>query len=177
DGAFFRGQEVAVVGNTDEAVEEALTLTRFASQIHFLSPTRDLNAEPALVRELRENQKVTLYPAAHLEEVVGQERVEGVRARVGGEERLIPVAGVFIYLQGSAPVTDFLEDQLPLGEGGCLLVDENFQTAVPGVFAVGDVLCRHLKQAVVAAAEGAIAAIAADRYLRGRAQLRPDWSR
>lgn len=177
DGAFFRDQEVAVVGNTDEAVEEALTLARFASRVHFLFPTRDLRAEPALVRELQENPKVTLYPAAHLEEVVGEERVEGIRFRTGGEERFLPVAGVFIYLQGNVPVTDFLEGQLPLGEGGCLLVDENFQTGVPGVFAVGDVLCRHLKQAVVAAAEGAVAAMAADRYLRGRAQLRPDWSR
>lgn len=177
DGAFFRDREVAVIGNTDEAVEEALALTRFASRVHFLSPTREPQADPALVRELQEHPKVTLYPAAHLEEVVGEEQVEGIRFRAGGEERLLPVAGVFIYLQGNTPITDFLEGQLTLGEGGCLLVDENFQTAVPGVFAVGDVLCRHLKQAVVAAAEGAVAAVAADRYLRGRAQLRPDWSR
>lgn len=177
DAAFFRDQEVAVVGNTDEAAEEALALTRFAARVHFLSPTRDLRADPALAHELGENPKVTLYLAAHLKEIVGQERVEGVRFRREGQEYVLPVAGVFIYLQGNVPITDFLEGQLPIGEGGCLLVDENFQTAAPGVFAVGDVLCRHLKQAVVAAAEGAIAAMAADRYLRGRTQLRPDWSR
>ncbi len=177
DGAFFRNQEVAVVGNTDEAVEEALMLTRFASRVHFLFPTRDLRADPALARELQEHPKVVLYPAAHLEEIVGAEKSGGHPVSHGGEERFLPLAGVFIYLQGNAPVTDFLEGQLPLEEGGCLLVDENFQTAVPGVFAVGDVLCRHLKQAVVAAAEGAIAAMAADRYLQGRAQMRPDWSR
>ena len=56
-------------------------------------------------------------------------------------------------------------------------MDENFQTAIPGVFAAGDVLCKHLKQTVIAAAEGAQAAMAADRYLHGREQLRPDWSR
>jgi len=177
DAAFFRGQEVAVVGDNDEAVEEALTLTRFATRVHFLSPTRDLRASPDLAGELTAHPNVVYRPATRVEEILGQDRVEGVRITSAEGTEVLPVAGVFLYLQGNVPITDFLEGQLPLGEGGCLLVDENFQTAVPGVFAVGDVLCRHLKQAVVAAAEGAIAAMAADRYLRGRPQLRPDWSK
>ena len=73
-------------------------------------------------------------------------------------------------------VIDFLDNQLPTREDGCLIVDGNFQTTIPGVFAAGDVLCKHLKQAVIAAAEGAQAATAADRYLHGRSKLRPDWS-
>ncbi len=177
DAAFFRDQAVAVLGNNDEAIEEALTLTRFAARVHFLSPTSDLNASPELARELTANPKVALRLSTQTKEILGNGRVEGLRIVLPEGEEILPVAGVFIYLQGNVPVTDFLGGQLPLGEGGCLLVDENFQTAVPGVFAVGDVLCRHLKQAVVAAAEGAVAAIAADRYLHGRAQLRPDWSR
>jgi thioredoxin reductase (NADPH) len=177
DAAFFRGQEVAVVGDNDEAVEEALTLTRFATRVHFLSPTRDLRASPDLAGELTAHPNVVYRSATRVEEILGQDRVEGVRITSAEGTEVLPVAGVFLYLQGNVPITDFLEGQLPLGEGGCLLVDENFQTAVPGVFAVGDVLCRHLKQAVVAAAEGAIAAMAADRYLRGRPQLRPDWSK
>ncbi|MGB9776872.1 MAG: NAD(P)/FAD-dependent oxidoreductase [Anaerolineae bacterium] len=177
DAAFFRGREVAVLGNNDEAVEEALTLTRFAARVHFLSPTADLRALPDLAQELMSHPGVSLRWSTRVEEILGDERVEGLRVVSPEGEDVLPVAGVFIYLQGNVPVTDFLEGQLPLGEGSCLLVDENFQTAVPGVFAVGDVLCRHLKQAVVAAAEGAIAAMAADRYLHGRAQLRPDWSK
>ncbi|MFN3763581.1 MAG: NAD(P)/FAD-dependent oxidoreductase [Anaerolineae bacterium] len=177
DAAFFRDREVAVLGNNDEAAEEALTLTRFAARIYFLSPTPDLHASPELARELTAHPQVEIRPSARVEEILGNERVEAVRVVSPEGEEVLPVAGVFVYLQGNVPVTDFLEGQLPLGEGGCLLVDENFQTAVPGVFAVGDVLCRHLKQAVVAAAEGAVAAMAADRYLHGRAQLRPDWSR
>ncbi len=176
DAAFFRDREVAVLGNNDEAAEEALTLTRFAARVHFLSPTPDLHASPELARELTAHPKVAIRPSARVEEILGNERVEAVRVVSPEGEEVLPVAGVFVYLQGNVPVTDFLEGQLPLGEGGCLLVDENFQTAVPGVFAVGDGLCRHLKQAVVAAAEGAVAAMAADRYLHGRAQLRPDWS-
>jgi thioredoxin reductase (NADPH) len=177
DAAFFRGQEVAVLGNNDEAVEEALTLARFAARVHFLSPTSDLHASPELAQELTAHPKAALRFSAQVKEILGDGQVEGLRVVSPEGEEFLPVAGVFVYLQGNVPVTDFLEGQLPLGEGGCLLVDENFQTAVPGVFAVGDVLCRHLKQAVVAAAEGAVAAIAADRYLHGRTQLRPDWSR
>ncbi len=176
DAAFFRDREVAVLGDDDEAVEEALTLARFATRVLFLSPTADLHVSPELLQELTAHPKVMLRLSTRVEEILGSERVEGLRIVSPEGEEVIPVAGVFIYLQGNVPVTDFLEGQLPLGEGGCLLVDENFQTAVPGVFAVGDVLCRHLKQAVVAAAEGAVAAIAADRYLHGRARLRPDWS-
>lgn len=176
DGAFFRGQEVAVVGNNDEAVEEALALARFASRVHFFNPTADLRASAELAEELTSHPQVVLYPAMRVAEVQGQDRVETVRVRSGDREEVIPVRGVFVYLQGNVPVTDFLDDQLPTGDGGCLLVDENFQTAIPGVFAVGDVLCRHVKQAVVAAAEGAVAAMAAGRLLSGRQKLRPDWS-
>ena len=73
-------------------------------------------------------------------------------------------------------VIDFLDNQLPTREDGCLIVDRDFQTTIPGVFAAGDGLCKHLKQAVIAPAEGAQAATAADRYLHGRSKLRPDWS-
>ncbi|MCS7178648.1 MAG: FAD-dependent oxidoreductase [Anaerolineae bacterium] len=177
DAAFFRDREVAVLGNNDEAVEEALTLARFAARVHFLSPTAELHASPELAQGLSDHPKVAIRLSTQVEEILGNERVEGVRIVSPEGKEVLPVAGVFVYLQGNVPVTDFLEGQLPLGEGGCLRVDEHFQTAVPGVFAVGDVLCRHLKQAVVAAAEGAVAAMAADRYLHGRAQLRPDWSR
>ncbi|MCX7681698.1 MAG: FAD-dependent oxidoreductase [Anaerolineae bacterium] len=177
DGAFFRGRQVAVAGNNDEAVEEALTLTRFASRVHFLSPTPELHASPHLAEELHSHALVSFYPAARLQEVIGAETVEAVRFTSAGQEQVIPVEGVFIYLQGNMPVTDFLDGQLPTSEGGCLLVDSNFQTAIPGVFAAGDVLCKHLKQAVIAAAEGAQVAMAVDRYLHGREKLRPDWSK
>ncbi|HEY75803.1 MAG TPA: FAD-dependent oxidoreductase [Thermoflexia bacterium] len=176
DGPFFSGKEVAVVGNNDEAVEEALTLTRFATRVHLLSPTAELQSSPELTEEVTAHPQVSLHLATRVREILGEERVEGVRIASRGEERILPVAGVFVYLQGNVPVTDFLGDQLPVEEGGCLVVDENFQTPIPGVFAIGDVLCRHLKQAVVAAADGVRAAMAIDRYLSGRGKLRPDWS-
>lgn len=175
DAAFFRGRDVAVIGNNDEAVEEALVLTRFASRVHFFSPTPALKASPELEAELTGHSRVTLHLGVRVRQILGQQQVEGVRYVEGGEEVDLPVSGVFIYLQGNVPVTDFLYDQLPRGEGGCLLVDQTYQTAVPGVFAVGDVLCTHIRQASISTAEGVVAAIAADRYLRGRDKLRPDW--
>jgi len=175
DGAFFKDQEVAVAGNNTEAVEEALFLTRFASRVHLLAQTPALRVSDDLVQEVLHNEKIILHPGSRLQEILGDDGVTGLRIREGGQETVLPVTGVFIYLQGRQPITGFLGDQLVRSEGGCLEVDEMMQTSIPGVFAVGDVLCNHLKQVVVAAADGAIAAKGVERYLSGRKQLRPDW--
>ncbi len=178
DGAFFKGQEVAVAGNTDEAIEEALFLTQFASRVHFLSPTPELKAPPERAEELLHHPKAQFYQGASLREIIGQGRVEAIRFALRGQgEQTLPVRGAFIYLQGGRPITDFLQDQLQLSDTGCLIVNHEFQTALPGVYAVGDVLCNHVKQAVIAAAEGATAAIAVEKVLRGRKQMVADWSK
>jgi thioredoxin reductase (NADPH) len=104
--------------------------------------------------------------------------VEGVRFALRGQgEQVIPATGAFIYLQGGKPITDFLQGQLEIAETGCLIVDREYQTGIPGVFAVGDVLCNHVKQAIVAAAEGAVAGMSVEKVLRGRKQLVADWSK
>ncbi len=178
DGAFFRNQEVLVAGNSDEAIEEAWFLTQFASVVHFLSPTPELKAPPHLAEALLQHPKVKFYPGASLREIIGNGKVEAVRfAPRGQAERILPVSGAFIYLHGGKPITDFLQGQLELSESGCLAVDREFQTSIPGVFAVGDVLCNHIKQAVIAAAEGATAGMAVDKFLRGRKHLVADWSK
>jgi len=178
DAAFFRAQDVAVTGNSDEAIEEALFLTRFVNRVHFLCPTPELKAPQHLVDEIKANEKVTLYPAASLKEIIGRDKVEAVRYALRGQpEQTLPVTGAFIYLQGGKPITDFLSGQLELNENGCLSVDEEYHTAVPGVYAVGDLLCSHVKQAVVAAADGAVAAMAVEKTLRGRKQVTVDWSK
>jgi thioredoxin reductase (NADPH) len=177
DGFFFKDQAVAVVGATDEAVEEALFLTRFATQIYLLAPREELLCSPALAAELAASKGIDVRRSTTLVEVTGETSVDGVTVRTrGGDEERIAVTGVFIYLQGGRPIVDFLAEQIPLSKGGCLGVDAFFQTPIPGVFAAGDVLCKHLKQAVIAAAEGAGAAVAADRFLSGREKLRPDWA-
>jgi thioredoxin reductase (NADPH) len=178
DAAFFRGQDVVVAGSSDEAIEEALFLTRFVHSVTFLSPTPELKAPEHLVDELDSHPKVTVYRGASLREIQGEGRVEAVRFALRGQgEQVIPATGAFIYLQGGKPITDFLQGQLDIAETGCLIVDREYQTGIPGIFAVGDVLCNHVKQAVVAAAEGAVAGMAVEKVLRGRKQLVADWSK
>jgi len=176
DGAFFKDQEVLVAGSSDEAIEEALYLTRLVRRVHFLCPHSELKAPAELVQELLQNPKVTFYAEASLKEILGEESVRAAHftRREGGEEELA-INAVFLYLQGGKPITDFLQGQLELSPSGCILVDNELQTTLPGVFAAGDVLCNHIKQVVIAAGEGAQAAMAVEKVLRGRKQILVDW--
>jgi len=176
DGFFFRGKEVAVVGNSDEALEEALHVARFAGRVLLLSPASGLRASDALVEQVSANEHIEIRTSCRVREITGESGVEAVVVEADGAEERVPVAGVFIYLQGGKPILDFVAGQLDTTEDGCLRVDDTFQTSVAGVFAAGDVLCKHVKQAVIAAAEGARAAVAADRFLSGRPSLKADWA-
>ncbi len=176
DGAFFRNRPVAVVGNNDEALEEALFLTRFASHVDLIVPTSSFKASDTLVASIDAAPNVTRHFGARLLGVLGEEGVTGLRvAPRQGAEFELAVQGVFVYLQGNRPITDFLMGQLETTPQGCLQVDEHMQTSAPGVFAVGDLLCTHVKQAVIAAADGVIAAIEVEKYLNGRSKAKIDW--
>ncbi|HEY8426437.1 MAG TPA: FAD-dependent oxidoreductase [Limnochordales bacterium] len=177
DAAFFHGQEVAVIGDNDEAVEEALHLARFASTVHVVLPTGRFKADPELVARLQSMEPVRVIPDHRVTAIFGNGRVEGIRLRPrsGGQEWVLPVGGVFVYLQGNRPAIDYLHGAVSTDPSGCVRVDEQMQTSVPGVFAAGDVLCRRVRQAVLAAADGALAAMAAERYLSGRQALRSQW--
>jgi thioredoxin reductase (NADPH) len=178
DAAFFRDQVVAVAGNSDEAVEEALFLTRFVKQVHFFSPTETLKVPEHLADELQNHPKVHMYTNARVQEFFGTEQLEGVRFSMPAiEEQSVTVSGAFVYLQGGKPITDYLMEQVTCGENGGIVVDKEYQTSLPGVFAVGDVLEEHIKQVVVSAAEGAVAGIAVEKYLRGRKKMTVDWSK
>jgi len=176
DGAFFRDLPVAVVGNNDEALEEAFFLTKFTDQVHLISPTPTLNARPVLMDELEKKPGIDVQLGTRLMEVVGNGKVEGVRIQPrGGQEETLAVSGAFIYLQGAKPITDYVAGKLDMTDDGCLVVDKDLQTSLPGVFAVGDLLCSHIKQAVIAAADGVIAALGVDKYINGKEKHRPDW--
>jgi len=176
DGAFFRNKPVAVIGNNDEALEEALFLTKFVDRIELIVPTPNLKASESLAYEASHHPKIAVHLATSLKAIEGNGKVEAVRVRPrGGAEVTLPVEGAFVYLQGGQPVVDYLMGQLPVSPNGCLVVNDEMQTGVPGVFAVGDLLCSHVKQAVIAAADGVIAAIAAEKHLHGHKVLQPDW--
>ncbi len=178
DAAFFKDAPIAVTGNSDEAVEEALYLTRFASKVTLLSPTPELRAPEELIAELAEKPNAEILKGAVVREILGEGQVQGIRYLMRAQkDRDMPVNGVFVYLQGGVPVTDWLQGQLEITEAGCIRVNREYETSVPGIFAVGDVLCSHIKQAVIAASDGAIAAIAVEKRLRGKKQMGFDWSK
>lgn len=176
DGAFFQNRNVAVVGNSDEALEEARLLGRFADRVHVLVQTSQLKAPRELIDAVELASNIDLRFGVTVTEILGQEQVEGLRFSTrDGNVVQLPVNGVFLYLQGNRPTTDFLQGQLDSRSNGCLRVDEQQATSSPGVFAVGDVLHTHVRQAIVAAADGVTAAISVERYLNRHNAPRQDW--
>ncbi len=173
DAAFYRDAVTAVAGSSDEAVEEALVLTRFAKTVHLLNPKKSFDIDAALLDEAENAENLVIHYGKRIESVMGDFSVKSIRFRSGEE---LEVDGVFLYLAGTKPIIDYLAGALGTTEDSCLIVDNNFETSVPGVFAVGDMLCREIKQVVVAASEGAIAALNADKYIRGRKKVKADYN-
>ncbi|HYE80075.1 MAG TPA: NAD(P)/FAD-dependent oxidoreductase, partial [bacterium] len=177
DGAFYRDKVVAVVGDGDHALEEAHFLTKFARQVHLVSPGKELKGDASLVEQLTSMDSVRVHTGVRVSEIRGEGSVAGVALRNGeAGENFLPADGVFLYLKGNKPITNYLGDKLRTGEGGCLLVDREMRTSVEGLYAIGDLLCTDLKQAVIAAAEGCIAAMSADKYINKRARVRKDYN-
>ncbi len=170
DGAFYQGREVVVLGDNEEALEEALFLTKYASLVHLVVPGKQLLGVSG--DRLPELPNLRYRFRCRPVEVVGGERVSGVAVKTpeGGTE-VIPGAGVFVYLSGSKPSTEFLMGALPLHEDGYLVAGDDMATPVAGVFAAGDVRRSPVKQAVLAAADGALAAMSADRFLNRRDKI------
>jgi thioredoxin reductase (NADPH) len=175
DAAFYRGLKVCVIGSSEEAIKEAGVLTRFAETVYLISPSPKLASEdhPVLGEP---NIKVLLgYKVTSIE---GSELVQRIKMVDGGnKESELELAGVFVYLYGNKPVVDFLLGGLDTGEDGCILVNSMMETSVPGVFAAGDVTCTEIRQVVVAAAHGCIAALSAEKYLYKRKKIRLDWAK
>jgi len=182
DGAFYQEREVAVVGINQEAVEEAQFLTKFASTVHWLTPTPP-KTEDVHVQDLLAQPNVKHWNKVGMECILGDSTgVTGVKlkpraADADGEEvpAELAVEGVFIYVAGSKPITDYLENKLELQEDGGVKVDDEMSTSVPGVFAIGDIRNTPYKQVVVAASDGCIAAMGIEKFLKGRKSVRVDW--
>ncbi|MEW6231220.1 MAG: thioredoxin-disulfide reductase [Chloroflexota bacterium] len=170
DGAFFRGKDVAVVGGGDAAVEEALFLTRLARKVTIVHRRDVLRAAKVAQDRAFADPKIEFRWDTVVDEILGQDEVRGLALRnvKTGARSELAVEGVFIYV-GMRPNTQFLGGQLALDAQGYIIANEEMETNVPGVFAVGDVRRKRLRQVVTAVADGAIAATAADVYLRGDA--------
>jgi thioredoxin reductase (NADPH) len=176
DAAFFQNRTVIVTGDNEEAVHEAESLSKFCKEVRFLIPTGNVKGEADLSK-LEAKDNVKIYKKYRVKEIIGENSVE--KAVVQNDQKELEtwdVDGVFLYLAGMKPGTDFLKDAVKRDAEGYVEVDDMLQTSVPGVFAGGDARRTPIKQAVISAADGAIAALGADAYVNERSQLRPQYS-
>lgn len=174
DAPFFRGKKVAVLGDSEEAAKEAQYLTEFAEECFLITPSSKLKVDSE--HPVFSNRKVKILTGYSIKEITGTDFVTGIQVKdKEGVENHIEISGVFVYLQGSQPVTDFLGEALQVDERGFIIVDNFMQTNIQGIFAAGDVASPHARQVIIACAQGAIAALSAEKYVRGRSRIKSDW--
>ncbi len=166
DGFFFRDQQVAVVGGGDTAFEEALYLTRFASKVHLLHRRDEFRGSKIMQARAEANPQIEIHRSVVVDEVLGDEKVTGVRLRstTTGETSDLPVGGFFLAI-GHRPNTAPFEGWLVKDDKGYLLVDHETHSHIDGIFIAGDVNDHRYRQAVTAAGDGCRAAIDAERWL------------
>ncbi|WP_456277374.1 FAD-dependent oxidoreductase [Bacillus sp. AK128] len=176
DAAFFQDRTVAVVGDTDEAVHESLALAKFAREVLLLVPTNKFKGD-ANIDELKAAGNVTIYYNHRLKEINGDKKVKTLLIRDAEKNEVTwEVDGVFLYLAGLKPGTDFLGNAVKRDAEGYVDVDATLKTSVDGVYAGGDARRTPIKQAVISAADGCIAALSADQHVNKRKQMRPQYS-
>ncbi len=167
DGFFFREQDIAVVGGGDSAMEEATFLTRFARSVTIVHRRDSLRASKIMQERAMSNPKIKFAWNSQVVEMLGEDRATGLQLRDAstGAESVLPVTGIFVAI-GHDPRSELFMGQLATDDDGYLLVEEpSTRTAIPGVFAAGDVVDRHYRQAVTAAGTGCAAALDAERWL------------
>lgn len=167
DGFFFRGQNIAVVGGGDSALEEAIFLTKFAETVTVVHRRKELRASKIMQDRAFKNPKIRFVWDTLVTEVLGESKVEGLRLRnrVTGEESVLDVTGLFVAI-GHAPNTDLFRGQLDMDDAGYLITaPRSTATNIPGIFACGDVQDHTYRQAITAAGSGCMAAIDAERWL------------
>jgi len=169
DGFFFRGKKVAVVGGGDTALEEATFLTRFAPEVVLVHRRDQLRGSKIMQQRTLDNPKISVRWNAEVVEVLGDEKVSGLRLRdtVTGEESELDTEGLFVAI-GYKPNTDVFRDWLDVDDKGYLVVSDETRSKIDGVFVAGDVHDHRYRQAVTAAADGCKAAIDAERWLEAQ---------
>jgi alkyl hydroperoxide reductase subunit F len=167
DGPLFKGRRVAVIGGGNSGVEAAIDLAGIVAHVTLLEFGQQLRADAVLVARLKSLPNVTIVTQAQTTEIAGDgQKVNGLRYtdRATGQSHLVPLEGVFVQI-GLVPNTEWLQGTVDLARGGEIAIDARCATSVPGVFAAGDATTVPFKQIVIAAGEGAKAALSAFDHL------------
>ncbi len=166
DGMFYRGKTVVVVGGGNTAVEDALLLSRIAEKVILVHRRDTLRATKIYHQPLLETGNVKFYWNSAVTQLLHNEKLTGVRIKniENGDEQTLEADGVFVSI-GRKPATELINGQVELDDGGYVIASEDTKTNIPGVFAVGDLRTKKLRQVVTAVADGALAVHAAQEYL------------
>ena len=166
DGMFYRGKSVVVVGGGNSAVAEALYLSRIAKEVILVNRRDTLRATQIYHKPLQEASNIRFVWNSEVVELLGEDVLSGVKVKnlKNGEVEQLDVQGLFVSI-GRKPATDLVKEQLTLDDAGYIMAGEKTETNLPGVYAVGDVRVKELRQIVTAVADGAMAAHMAEQYL------------
>ncbi len=166
DGMFYRGKTVVVVGGGNTAAADAILLSRIAKKVIIVHRRNTLKATRIYHEPLMNAENVEFKWDSTVTELLYEDKITGVKIKnvKTGEESIIDCDGVFVSV-GRKPATDFLGSQLDLDENGYIIADETTKTSIPGVYAVGDIRTKQLRQVVTAVSDGAMAVHSAEEYL------------
>lgn len=166
DGMFYRGKTVVVVGGGNTAAADAILLSRIAKKVIIVHRRETLKATRIYHEPLMNAENVEFKWDSTVTELLYEDKITGVKIKnvKTGEESIIDCDGVFVSV-GRKPATDFLGSQLDLDENGYIIADETTKTSIPGVYAVGDIRTKQLRQVVTAVSDGAMAVHSAEEYL------------
>ena len=166
DGAFFRNQDIAVVGGGDTCMEEATFLTKFASKVHIIHRRDEFRASKIMQDRALSNENIEVHWNSEIEDIKGDQKVQQIilKDTKTGENKTLEMGGVFVAI-GHEPNTELFKNQLEMDENGYIIQKQNTETSVKGVFTAGDVHDHRYRQAVTAAGFGCMSAIDVDKYL------------
>jgi alkyl hydroperoxide reductase subunit F len=164
DAPLFVNMDVAVIGGGNSALDATIQLMKIANKIYLINKNSSFRGDEVMREKIEASDKVTILYNANTLEILGDKLVSGIRVEIGGKQKTLKVRGVFIEI-GSISNSDFVAEPIERNQRGEIVVDNHNRTSVPGIFAAGDVTNVPQKQIVIAAGEGAKAALSANEYL------------